>query len=107
MAIANENASRPQPCSNDSGVRNWPSAERGPNAMSEIAQPTAISTAGVRQEASFSGAVAVDMATPGSRADTALGRAILSGSTQTAKTKVRDGSDLPAAWLHGRSAKGV
>ena len=49
MAIANENASRPQPRSNDIGDRNWPSAERGPKAINAIAQPTAISTIGVRQ----------------------------------------------------------
>ena len=63
MAIANENASRPQPRSNDSGARNWPSAERGPNAISAMTQPTAISTIGVRHDASFNGAGAatVDM----------------------------------------------
>src|ERR1044071_6284444 len=60
-AIASENASRPQPRSNDSGDRNWPSAERGPNAISAIAQPTATSTAGVRQDGSFTGAAVIDM----------------------------------------------
>ncbi len=58
-AIANENASRPQPCSNDIGDRNWPSAERGRKAINAIAQPTAISTTGVRQETSCDGAGAV------------------------------------------------
>ena len=67
MAMANENASRPQPRSNDIGVRNWPSAERGPKAISAIAQPTAISTTGVRQETGFGGAGAIvdDIASPG------------------------------------------
>ena len=70
MAMANEKVSRPQPCSYDSGVRNWPIAERGPKAMSEIAQPTAISTIGVRHDWSFAGvdAVAVDMSGPGDAA---------------------------------------
>ena len=67
MAMANEKVSRPQPWPNDIGVRNWPSAERGPNAIIAMAQPTAISTTGVRQGASFSGAdaVAVDMGLSG------------------------------------------
>src|SRR3954471_21079579 len=55
-AIANEKVSRPQPRSNDMGDRNWPSAERGPNASSAIAQPHAIKTIGVRHGASFNGA---------------------------------------------------
>jgi len=50
MAMANEKVSRPQPRPNDIGVRNWPSAERGPKAMSAMAQPTAISTTGVRHD---------------------------------------------------------
>jgi hypothetical protein len=43
------------------GVRNWPSDERGPKAISAMAQPTAMSTTGVRQETRGAGAVAVDM----------------------------------------------
>ena len=77
MAIANEKVSRPQPWSNDIGVRNWPSAERGPKAISAMAQPTAISTTGVRHDASFNGAGAVvdDMGSPGIPApDSARGR---------------------------------
>ena len=49
IAIANENTSRPQPWVTDSGVRNWPSAERGPKASIAITQPQTIRTAGVRQ----------------------------------------------------------
>src|SRR6187549_197094 len=78
MAMAKENVSRPQPRSNDIGVRNCPIAERGPKAISAMAQPTAISTIGVRQEASFTGAgaVVVDMKFSGRSApDGALGRA--------------------------------
>ena len=67
MAIARENASRPQPRSNDSGERNWPSVERGPNAINAMTQPMVISTTGVRHRASFNGAGAatVDMAASG------------------------------------------
>ena len=63
MAMAKEKVSRPQPRSNDIGVRNWPIAERGPKAMSAMAQPTAIRTIGVRHDAAFNGvgAAAVDM----------------------------------------------
>ena len=84
-AIANENVSRPQPRSNDIGERNWPSAERGPKAINAMAQPTAISTIGVRQETSFTGAGAIvdDMAKPrhsgagfGARSRTILSRLI-------------------------------
>src|SRR4051812_4336661 len=69
-AIANENASRPQPRSNDSGVRNWPSAERGPNASNAMTQPTPINSRGLRQEASFEGAdaAAIVMKRPGTPA---------------------------------------
>src|ERR1043165_6563423 len=76
MAMANEKVSRPQPWPNDIGVRNWPSAERGPKAINAMAQPTAISTIGVRQDASFRGAGAVvdDMGSPGDSApDSARG----------------------------------
>ncbi len=61
--MAKENVSRPQPWPNDIGLRNWPIAERGPKAISAMAQPTAINTAGVRQDWSFGGAetVAVDI----------------------------------------------
>ena len=58
-AIANENASRPQPRSSESGVRNCPRADRGPKAISAIAHPTAIRTIGRRQKAGLAGAVAV------------------------------------------------
>src|SRR5580692_9031731 len=49
MANAIENTSRPQPLANDSGVRNWPAAERGPNVSRPIRQPQRTMTAGVRQ----------------------------------------------------------
>src|SRR5690242_6959510 len=81
--MAHENVSRPQPWPHDIGVRNWPSAERGPNAIGEITQPPAISTSGVRHGASFDGAGAVvdDMGSPGSPApDSARGRAAYLGA---------------------------
>ena len=64
--MANEKASRPQPRSVESGVKYWPSAERGPNAINAIVQPMAISTHGVRHAASFTGAdeTVVDMNVP-------------------------------------------
>src|ERR1700722_7223770 len=49
MANAIENTSRPQPLANDSGVRNWPAAERGPNVSMPMRQPQRTMTAGVRQ----------------------------------------------------------
>src|SRR5580693_3158533 len=49
MANAIENTSRPQPLANDSGVRNWPAAERGPNESMPIRQPQRTIMAGVRQ----------------------------------------------------------
>src|SRR3954447_11821844 len=49
MATASENTSRPQPWVIDSGVRNCPSAERGPNAIIATAQPHRMTTSGVRQ----------------------------------------------------------
>jgi hypothetical protein len=63
MAIAREKVSRPQPRSNDSGVRNCPSAERGPNEISAITHPATITMIGVRHDAvrSSSGAVADDI----------------------------------------------
>ena len=109
-AIANENASRPQPRSNDIGDRNWPSAERGPKAINAIAQPTAISTIGVRQETGFSGAGAIvdDIAKPrhSGAGFGARSRPLLSGLILPAKAKVADGIDLRAAWLHGCAAEG-
>src|SRR6188768_791417 len=108
-AIANENASRPQPRSNDIGDRNWPSAERGPKAINAIAQPTAISTIGVRQGASFNGAGAIvdDMGQPrhSGAGFGARSRALLSGLIPPPKAKVADGIDLRAAWLHGCAAE--
>ena len=110
IASASEKASRPQPRSNDSGDRNWPSDERGPKESNAIAQPTAISTAGVRQEASFNDAGATDISTSGqvransqsepsseSAAEPSLGN--IADSVRGAKAKVGDDFDLPGAWL--------
>jgi hypothetical protein len=36
--------------SSDIGVRNWPTAERGPKLSIAIAQPQQMTTAGVRQD---------------------------------------------------------
>ena len=49
MASANPNTSRSQPLSWDIGVRKKPSDARGPKLNSEIMQPHATITAGVRQ----------------------------------------------------------
>src|ERR1700710_1908017 len=100
IAMANEKVSRPQPWPNDIGVRNWPSAERGPNAISAMAQPTAISTAGVRQGASFSGADAGagDKQRSGISAPNRRDATILSRSDRRAKAKVRDAFDLRRTW---------
>jgi hypothetical protein len=103
--MANEKVSRPQPRSNDIGVRNWPSADRGPNASNAITQPTAISTKGVRHAIGLIGAdaVAVDMRLSGLIALRRATRgAILRHSLPSAKAKVRDEFDLSGAWLHGR-----
>src|SRR3954465_4730340 len=109
MAIANEKVSRPQPWPNDIGVRNWPSAERGPKAINARAQPTEINTAGVRQDASFNGAGAGvdDMGPPNFlRQIRREVERILRHSVPQAKAKVRDGIDLRASWLHGCAAIG-
>src|SRR2546430_11349949 len=41
--------SRPQPCADESGVRNRPSADLGPNPSTAIAQPHTRMTAGDRR----------------------------------------------------------
>src|SRR5215472_4054256 len=51
MARANEKMSRPQPFSTDIGVRNWPTAERGPKLSNAIKHPHKTTTAGVRHTA--------------------------------------------------------
>src|SRR5579883_683491 len=48
-AKAPENTSRPQPLAIDSGVRNWPAAERGPKVSKPIRQPHRTIRPGVRQ----------------------------------------------------------
>src|SRR5581483_3347638 len=101
--MANEKTSRPQPRSNDSGVRNWPSAERGPNAISAIAHPIAIRIAGVRQDSALLGATAIDMARLRRHKAPRRSRRgdgfINKRRPRQAKTKVRDGNDLRTAWL--------
>src|SRR5262245_11556779 len=49
IASASANTSRPQPWAEDIGVRNRPSADRGPNPIAPIRQPQARITTGVRQ----------------------------------------------------------
>src|SRR5215510_8159691 len=49
MASARAKTSRPHPCADDIGVRNRPSAERGPKPNVLIRQPHTRITAGVRQ----------------------------------------------------------
>src|SRR5262245_59286615 len=49
MASARAKTSRPHPCADDIGVRNRPSAERGPKPSVLIRQPHTRITAGVRQ----------------------------------------------------------
>jgi hypothetical protein len=49
IASANPNTSRSQPLAWDIGVRKKPSDARGPKLNSEIMQPHATITAGVRQ----------------------------------------------------------
>src|SRR5581483_8680447 len=108
--MAKENASRPQPRSNDSGVRNWPSAERGPKAISAIAQPMPISTTGVRHGASLAeaGAVTVDMAIPQKRPEVRFPASALNrGSGKPAQTKLADDFDFPGAWTHGCPSAGA
>jgi hypothetical protein len=77
--------------------------------MSAMAQPTAISTTGVRHDWSFTGvdAVAVDMGGPGDAAAGfgAMANRILRHSAEPAKAKVRDDFDLRGIWLHGWAAK--
>src|ERR1700674_542147 len=50
MASANENTSRSQWLAMDSGVRNWPTAERGPKLSMAMRQPHKTMTVGVRQD---------------------------------------------------------
>src|SRR5215475_397981 len=49
MASARAKTSRPHPCADDIGVRNRPSAERGPKPNVLIRQPHTKMTIGVRQ----------------------------------------------------------
>src|SRR3954468_17534071 len=49
MAMASENTSRPQFPDTDSGVRNCPTAERGPKLIKAMTQPHPTTKAGVRQ----------------------------------------------------------
>src|SRR5262249_3273203 len=50
IARAQPNTSRPQWYSSDIGLRNWPTAERGPKLSIAMAQPQAMTKTGVRQE---------------------------------------------------------
>src|SRR5581483_2137670 len=104
IANAMENTSRPQPCANDSGVRNWPTAERGPKLNSAIKQPQKITTAGVRQVSAGDPAddVVVDMmlvprpARPNVRA--VAGEHSVAGPTT--QINIADRIDLRRAWLN-------
>src|SRR3954453_20793342 len=56
-ATENEKISRHQPLALDNGVRNRPSADRGPNPSIEMRQPHTRITVGVRQLIVVGGAV--------------------------------------------------
>ena len=97
----------PSPARTTSACRNWPIAERGPKAISAIAQPTAIRTTGVRQSSfNGAGAAAVDMRLSGMiRAGSARQEAAyLVARPRRPKRKFVMDSICARAWLHGWAA---
>src|SRR6266705_1211100 len=97
MASANENTSRPQWPAWDSGVKNWPSDERGPKLNSAIRQPHPMTKAGVRQPTRLAASVDIDAPPRGEGAQKRRRQHRV--SPPAPQTKVADGNDLTNAWL--------
>src|SRR6516164_2729462 len=93
MATAPENTSRPQCPETDNGVRNCPSAERGPKLSRAIRQPHPTTNVGVRQPAQLASGLDID-ATPARKAAQRPAVRINRAQGGVSQTKLPDASDL-------------